>query len=187
MDAGPELGKLTIYAELVRSWAPRLDLVAPGDLERFESRHIDDSLRLLPLLEDLPPGPCVDVGSGAGLPGIPLAIASRRHWRLLEPRARRAAFLEEIVRKLDLDCEVLPLTAEAAASQSHLAQGHVLATARALATPVTAFKLLLPLVAPGSIAAVFVGESAEIPPGAEEWAPGIATMTLEPGDVEGTS
>ncbi|MGH2757021.1 MAG: RsmG family class I SAM-dependent methyltransferase, partial [Actinomycetota bacterium] len=69
----PDQGKLAAYAALVRTWANRLDLVAPGDLDRFEERHIADSLRLLPLLERLPEGPCVDVGSGAGLPGIPLA------------------------------------------------------------------------------------------------------------------
>lgn len=160
--------------------------MAPADLNRLEERHIDDSLRLLPLLNNLPPGPCIDVGSGAGLPGIPLAIASDRHWRLLEPRARRTAFLEEVVRELDLDCEVLSMSAEAAAKVDRLAGAHVLATARALAPPASAFELLLPLVASHGTAAVFVGTGAEIPSGAEEWKPGIATMTVDRGDLEGT-
>jgi 16S rRNA (guanine527-N7)-methyltransferase len=47
---------LAAYAELVRAWAPRLDLVGPRELERFEERHIADSLRLLPLAEALPEG-----------------------------------------------------------------------------------------------------------------------------------
>ncbi|MGH2747590.1 MAG: 16S rRNA (guanine(527)-N(7))-methyltransferase RsmG [Actinomycetota bacterium] len=165
------------YAALVRHWAPRLDLVSPGDLERFEERHIEDSLRLLPLVQARPPGPAVDVGSGAGLPGIPLAIADpSRNWRLLEPRARRAAFLEEVVRELGLDCEVLTATAEEAARDPRLADAHVFAASRALAPPTTAFDLLLPLVAPAGIAVIFVGEGAKLPAKAELWSPGIAKM-----------
>ena len=101
------------YAQLVRAYSPKLDLVSPRDLDRFEERHIRDSLRALRYVRQAPPGPAVDVGSGAGLPGIPLAIADPyRHWRLLEPRRRRAAFLEEVVRELDLpNVEVLARTA----------------------------------------------------------------------------
>ena len=116
------------------------------------------------------------MGSGAGLPGIPLAIASGRAFRLLEPRRRRAAFLEEVVRELELEGEVIRMTAEQAARESRLAGSHIGATARALAPPGTAFELLTPLLAPGGLAAVFMGEGAELPPNAEEWAPGIATM-----------
>jgi len=174
----PDQGKLAAYADLVRFWAPRLDLISPGDLDGFEERHVADSLRLLPLIAKLPPGPCVDVGSGAGLPGIPLAIASSRHWRLLEPRHKRAGFLEEVVRELGLDCEVLAITAEEAAQRTDLRGAHALATARAVASPGAALDLLLPLVAPGGKAVVFVGKGAEIPVNAEEWAPGIATMPV---------
>ncbi|HYI46350.1 MAG TPA: RsmG family class I SAM-dependent methyltransferase [Actinomycetota bacterium] len=167
---------LLAYAGLVRAWAPRLDLISPSDLERFEQRHIHDSLRLLPLLRELPEGPCIDVGSGAGLPGIPLAIASDRHWRLLEPRKKRAGFLEEVVRELGLDCEVLPLRAEDAARDPGLASTHVLATARALAEPEEAVRLLGPLVASGGLSAVFVGANSAAPTGSELWQPGIAIV-----------
>ena len=168
--------QLTGYAALIREWAPRLDLIAPGDLDRLESRHIHDSLRLLPLLDELPPGPCIDVGSGAGLPGIPLAISSERHWRLLEPRQKRAGFLEEAVRRLDLDCEVIAATAEAAAQDPDLAGAHALAAGRALAAPAVAFELLLPLVAPAGTAAIFLGENSEVPEGSSLWQPGIAIV-----------
>lgn len=168
---------LDTYAELVRAWASKLDLVAPGDLERFEERHIEDCLRLAPLLPGLPPGPCVDVGSGAGLPGVVLAIVDpTRHWRLLEPRRRRAAFLEEVVRQLDLDCEVLALSAGAAAADPGLAGGHTLATARALAPPAEALALAEPLLAPGGAAAIFLGRGAEPPRSSEIWAEGIAIV-----------
>ena len=171
----PDQGKLDSYEALVRSWAPKLDLVSPADLDRFRERHIDDSLRALPLVSDAPDGPCCDVGSGAGLPGIPLAIASGRHWRLIEPRARRAGFLEEVVRELDLDCEVLRLTAQEA---SRAGYQHAVAAARALAPPVEAFGLLAPLIGPVGVAVVFHGPSAKLPKGARTWSDGIATMAL---------
>jgi 16S rRNA (guanine527-N7)-methyltransferase len=167
---------LEAYAELVRAWAPRLDLISPGDLERFDERHIEDSLRLLPLLHEVPDGPCIDVGSGAGLPGIPLAIASERHWRLLEPRKKRVGFLEEVVRELGLDCEVIPRRAEEAATDPGLASGHALATARALAGPEVALELLAPLVAPGGASALFIGANSPPPTGSELWQPGIAIV-----------
>jgi 16S rRNA (guanine527-N7)-methyltransferase len=169
---------LRSYADLVRAWASRLDLVAPGDLDRFEERHVQDSLRLLPLVTSLPEGAAVDVGSGAGLPGIPLAIADpARHWRLLEPRGRRAAFLEEAVRTLGLsNCEVLAETAEDAARDPSLAEAHVIATARALAPPAEAFSMIMPLVTTGGTGAIFLGAGASVPSKAKLWAEGIGTM-----------
>lgn len=177
MAEGKAAGSFEHYAGLVRHWAPRLDLVSAADVDRFEKRHIEDSLRLLPLMQAQPPGPAIDVGSGAGLPGIPLAIADpNRPWRLLEPRAKRAAFLEEVVRELELDCEVLTTTAQVAARDPHLAGTHPFAASRALAPPAEAFDLLVPLVAPGGTAVVFIGSGAELPAKAELWAPGIARM-----------
>jgi 16S rRNA (guanine527-N7)-methyltransferase len=171
---GPE-ALLARYEELLRSWAPRLNLVSTTDLPRLRRRHIDDSLRLAPLLNELRPGPCIDVGSGAGLPGIPLAIVvPDRHWRLLEPRRRRVAFLEEVIRELALDVEVLALSAEEAALEP--GPVHALAVARALAEPPVALDLLRPLVAEDGVAAVFLGRGAEVPPGAEEWTEGVAIV-----------
>lgn len=171
-------GLLSRYADLVRAWSHRLDLVSPDDLERFEERHIGDSTRLLDLLTEVPEGLCADVGSGAGLPGIPLAIVSGRRWRLFEPRSRRAAFLEEAVRTLELDCEVVAMNAEEAAASGRYRGSHAVVTARALAPPVQAFHLILPLVAAGGRAVVWHGPDADLPPEAEEWARGIATIDV---------
>ena len=166
--------RLEAYADLVAAWAPKLDLISPRDLPRFRERHIDDSLRALPLVDELPPGPAIDVGSGAGLPGIPLAIADPgRHWRLLEPRARRAAFLEEAVRELELDCEVSRMTVADAARATGWAGAHVAATARALAPPEESFRLLLPLLRHRGIAVVFAGKNAPTPPETRVFEPGI--------------
>jgi len=165
------------YEALVRRWAGRIDLVSPGDLARFGDRHIADSLRALRAVESLPPGPGIDVGSGAGLPGIPLAIADpSRPWRLLEPQAKRAAFLEEVVRALGLNCEVVVRRAEEIAKDQAFAAAHPVVTLRAVAPPSTALRLGLPLVAPGGAAVVFVGAAAEIPPEAEVTEEGLAIV-----------
>ena len=146
-------------------------------MTRLRERHIEDSLRLLPLLTDLPPGPCLDVGSGAGLPGIPLAIGDpQRHWVLLEPRRKRAAFLEEVVRELELDCEVRAQPAEQAVRE--LGGSMTLVTARALAPPPQAIQLCLPFVAEGGLAAIFLGRGAALPLGAEEWSDGVAIVRV---------
>ena len=171
--------RLSAYAELVRSWAPKLDLISDRDLGQLEERHIADSLKALPLLEELPPGPAVDVGSGAGLPGIPLAIAGTRPWRLLEPRRRRSAFLEEVVRELELDCEVLAMTAEEAAGESRLGGAHVFGSARALAAPARALELVRPLVRPGGAVGLWVGEKAQLPSEAEVPVAGLAIVRVE--------
>lgn len=169
---------LAAYAALVRKWAPRLDLVSPGDLERLEERHIEDSLRVVPLLDELPHGACADIGSGAGLPGIPLAIARpERHWTLIEPRHRRAAFLEEVVRDLAVDARVVAKSAEACAKDPDLAGRHVLATARAVADAAHVRSLAEPLLDSGGVTVAFEGEgNRRRPPGAEEWAPGLTIM-----------
>jgi 16S rRNA (guanine527-N7)-methyltransferase len=170
------VGALAAYTSLIRSWAPKLDLVSPADLERLETRHVADSLRALPLVDSAPPGPAVDVGSGAGFPGVPLCIAGRpRHWRFLEPRSRRAAFLEEAIRELDLDAEVLVMAAEEASTQEEL-RHHVVATARALAPPSRSFALLAPLVVSGGLRIVWAGKEAESPEHAGVWEPGLLTM-----------
>ena len=158
-------------------WSGRLDLVSPRDLPRFASRHVADSLRLLELERSLPGGDAVDVGSGAGLPAIPLAIASPgRLWRLIERRRGRAAFLEETVRILELRCEVVAADAREVGSRGRLAMAHVLATARALAPPGQAFELLLPFLRPGGTAAVFVSRRAQLPEQARLWADGVAII-----------
>lgn len=165
---------------MIRSWAPRLDLVSDRDLPRLWERHIEDSLRALPIVDTAPEGPCVDVGSGAGLPGIPLAIASGRTWRLLEPRRKRAAFLEEALRELDLEsCEVVCLTAQEAAATAGLAGAHIVATARALAPAQEAERLCHPLVAPGGSVLLFVGANREFPLEAEEVAPGMLRIPVD--------
>lgn len=185
-DRGLPSPQLQAYLGLLREWAPRLDLVSTADATETAliRRHVDNSLAAAPWVAALHPGDlAIDVGSGAGFPGIPLALtAPAVAWRLVEPRSRRAAFLEEAVRVLDLNAEVVVARAEQLARDSAFARRHLLATARALAPPTQALGLLKPLVAPGGRAAVWVGSHAELPPETTEELPGIASMVLPATD-----
>lgn len=167
---------LAAYVRLLRWWAHRIDLVAPGDLDRLESRHIEDSLKAHEIVEAAPEGLALDAGSGAGFPGVPLAIVGNRWWRLLEPRTKRAAFLDEVVRELNLDAEVVRRTAHEAASDPSLAAAHAVVTARALAPPPAAFELIAPLVTPEGLRIVWVGSDAEIPRDAARLPEGLAII-----------
>lgn len=90
-------------AEL-RQWAPRTNLVGSADSPALE-RHVSDSLaaaRWLPISARV-----VDLGSGAGFPGIPLAIVRPDlHLTLVEIRERRIHFLRHVSRSLGLDCSI---------------------------------------------------------------------------------
>ena len=91
------------YLELLIEWTPRVDLVAPASPEKLIERHVIDSLAAGMLLSAISSAPQLDVGSGAGLPGIILAIMQpERRTYLLEPREKRAIFLSESVRRLGL-------------------------------------------------------------------------------------
>lgn len=90
------------YAQWLETAGIQRGLIGPREIPRIWSRHILNSAVLGEIIED---GQCViDVGSGAGLPGIPLAIARPRvKVQLLEPLLRRTKFLEEVVADLQLD------------------------------------------------------------------------------------
>jgi len=91
------------YSEMVRRWAQKVNLVSQEDLPSFSERHVLPALALRHIIQALPHQRLLDVGSGAGLPGIPLAIAlPSSEITLIESRRRRANFLRHVVRSLGL-------------------------------------------------------------------------------------
>jgi 16S rRNA (guanine527-N7)-methyltransferase len=104
------LRRLEIYVELIRQWNKKINLVSPATIDAVWQRHIADSAQLLELA---PPRArsWIDLGSGAGLPGIPVAIiAAERQLQLqvtlAESGLRKAAFLHVAVRELGLRATV---------------------------------------------------------------------------------
>src|SRR5262245_5755702 len=93
---------LGTYEQLLVDRALPLGMVAMGERDQLRERHLLDSLRAASLLGD-GPGVVADLGSGAGLPGVPLAIVRPDLvFRLVETRRRRVSFLELVADVLAL-------------------------------------------------------------------------------------
>lgn len=104
--------RLLAYLALVEKWNRVYNLTAVRERERMVSAHLLDSLAVVPHLDG---ATLIDVGSGAGLPGIPIALA-RPHWQvvLLESNHKKAAFLRQAAIDLALaNVEVAHARAEA--------------------------------------------------------------------------
>ncbi len=122
-----------------------------------EARRVllDDALRAAPIL-DRALGPVIDVGSGGGTPGIPLAMAfPERVFTLLEAERRKCDFLEHASAELDNVRVVWGRAEDQPVDQ------YGIALAKALAKPPVAAELCLPLIRPGGIVILWVGESAD--------------------------
>jgi 16S rRNA (guanine527-N7)-methyltransferase len=97
IELGPrEAAALEQHLRLLSKWNAKLNLVGPGTVEEWAARHTLDSLAIAEWIE--PSSRVVDVGSGAGFPGIPCAVVRpESSVVLLEPRSNRAAFLQNVV------------------------------------------------------------------------------------------
>ena len=92
---------LTAYLDLLQKWNRVYNLTAVRDPQRMITHHLIDSLAVLPYLDAAPVQRVLDVGSGAGLPGIPLALA-RPQWAvtLLDSNHKKGAFLQQAITEL---------------------------------------------------------------------------------------
>lgn len=93
--------RLERFERLFRAEAARQNLISPGTLPYLWSRHIADSAQLVGLAAD-DGGSWVDVGTGAGFPGLIVAQLRESPIRLVEPRGLRARFLREVAEELGL-------------------------------------------------------------------------------------
>ena len=91
------LAGLEAYHALLMQWQARINLVANSTVDSVWGRHIADSLQLLPLLPRQA-NIIADLGSGAGFPGLALAIAGGQHVHLHESNGKKSAFLREAAR-----------------------------------------------------------------------------------------
>lgn len=153
---GPELETADRYAELLCSSGVERGLLGPREATRIWGRHLLNC----GVVADLLPDSCIvlDVGSGAGLPGIPIALARPDvQMVLVEPLLRRTTWLEEVVKTLDLGDRVTVVRSRA---QDLPARGTDVVTSRAVA----ALEVLLPMssrcVRPGGTVLAIKGRQA---------------------------
>lgn len=107
--------KLAEFEVLVRSENQVQNLVSASTLEDFASRHIADATQLVGLAS--PGSSWCDIGSGAGLPGIVIAIVTGDPVTLVEPRRLRADFLRRACRTLELEAVVIELKSQRVTGQ----------------------------------------------------------------------
>jgi 16S rRNA (guanine527-N7)-methyltransferase len=107
-----QVGRLVAHLDLLDEWNARMNLTAIREREQQITKHVLDSLSVWPCLRG---DRVADVGSGAGFPGIPLAIADpRRHYTLIESTGKKCRFLEHVRDALGLaNVEVAQSRAEA--------------------------------------------------------------------------
>ncbi|CAA9267698.1 MAG: 16S rRNA (guanine(527)-N(7))-methyltransferase [uncultured Craurococcus sp.] len=163
--------RLRDYLSLLLRWNTRINLIARAEAEVAWARHILDSAQLAPLLP-AEPGPLVDLGSGAGFPGLVLALLSGRDTHLVESDRRKCAFLQEAARLLGLTgVTIHPSRIEAA--RLPLA---AIVSARALAPLPTLLGHAHRILSPGGIALFPKGRTAteELTAAAADW-----TMRIE--------
>lgn len=101
--------RLARYCDELLKWSRKINLVAKADLVETIEKHFLDSLTLLPIIAKLPEKILLDIGSGAGFPGLALAAHSPElQVTLVEPRDKRVSFLRHVIRTLGLkNVEVL--------------------------------------------------------------------------------
>ncbi len=144
-----------VFIDLLARWNATINLVGRREFPAIAERHIADSLQLVPLI---PRGTAraIDLGSGAGFPGLILAAATEIPFDLVESDLRKAAFLREAARVLGAPARVHAVRIEAAKFAPA-----PLVTARALAPLPRLLELAAPLLAPGGIALFPKGAGAE--------------------------
>ena len=95
--------KLRSYAELLREWNAKINLVSRKDAEHFEIKHLAHSLAATKFLRLMPKARLLDAGTGGGLPGIPLAICyPEANFTLVDSIAKKVVAVEDMVARLEL-------------------------------------------------------------------------------------
>ncbi len=170
--------RLEIYAEALRHWQRTINLVAPATLETIWQRHFADSAQLL----DLAPSEAetwLDLGSGAGFPGLVLALLlldrdRKARMTLVESDQRKGAFLADVVRRTGLaqamTVDILCDRVEAPATRDKVGKADVV-TSRALAPMDRLLALAQPFFGPQTHGLFLKGRSieAEMDAAAKVW------------------
>ena len=160
IQAAPELAeKLNIYLALLKEWNSRMDLTAVTDDDEMADRHFMDSLTVLKtgLIPDR--GSLIDVGTGAGFPGMVLAMARPElQVTLLDAQQKRMSFLEAVREATGTgNTTLIHARAEDGARKKELRERFDIAAARAVAPADVLSEYLLPYVRTGGYALCWKG------------------------------
>lgn len=124
--------QLLDYVELLKKWQQKINLISNNTLSQIWERHIEDSMQLI---NYVPRGTSqiIDIGSGGGLPGIVLAIATKLPVAMIESDMKKCIFLDEVSRQLSLvNCKSYTQRVEKA-ELNLMVKNNITITARAMA------------------------------------------------------
>lgn len=149
------------YEKLLLAWNEKFNLTAIREIPQIRSKHFIDSLTCMLAWGERKPESLVDIGTGAGFPGIPLKIIMPKlKLTLVESVGKKVAFCEEIVRELNLDkVTILKARAEDLGQDKKHRESYDWAVARAVANMPILMEYLLPLVRLGGGVLAQKGES----------------------------
>ncbi len=145
-----EISKLYDYMNILLNWNQKINLTAITDKSEIIKKHFIDSLTISSLIKD----GCkvIDVGTGAGFPGIPLAISRNIYVTLLDSLNKRINFLNEVKKNLGLEnIDTIHGRAEEIARNKQYREQYDVATSRAVAPMNVLLEYLLPFVKVGGI------------------------------------
>ena len=183
--------RLTVFHDLLVQWQARINLIAPSTIQQIWSRHIADSVQVFESLEGA--DEIVDIGSGAGLPGMIIAIllaesgSGRVH--LVESNGKKCAFLNAAIRQIGLRDQGVDITVVNDRIEKALPKiaRPKIVTARALASLNDLLKLTEPYLANGALGVFPKGRDheAEIADAQRHWEfeYAIVPSRLEDGSV----
>lgn len=151
-----------VYADDLLAWNEHTNLTAITAPEAIEMRHFLDSLSVMIAVPFTPGQRVIDVGTGAGFPGLPLRIVYPLiELTLLEATAKKTAFLEHILRRLKMsNVRVITARAEEAGQEPALRERYDTVLARAVAQMPVLMEYMLPLCKVGGLCVALKGESA---------------------------
>ncbi len=155
-----QIDRMAVYWDMLLDWNARVNLTAITGAEEAADKHFADSLSALPYI---PVGArAIDVGTGAGFPGIPLLIARPDiRLTLLDGLNKRVKFLEAVCTELHLEALCLHARAEDAARDAEHRGRYDVALSRALAPLPVVLELTVPFLATGGLGIAYKGDAQE--------------------------
>ena len=180
------LAKIEAYVELLLTWQTRINLIGPSTVETVWQRHILDGLQLLPLMHAKTEA-VADLGSGAGIPGLVLALGGNLRADLYESNGKKVAFMREAIRLTGAKARVHQIRLETL--EDHLPEripDYV--TARALAPLGKLLSWAEPLLKRGAIGLFHKGQDvdSEVNEATKLWKMGAIIRHASMTDLDGT-